>query len=239
MNTFLIYFNGQPMRGMYFMKSIVFSFKKRYLFRRSKGISPSDVRFFIRRYSVVLIFVSAFLTGLVFGSIYASKADKQMLDSLDFLFTTNLDARLGQNAVSTFCACFASDFIFLTVVFLLGLAPWGIPFLPFVSAFKGFGTGLTAAYLIITYSLKGAGFYLLVVLPGTFLFCLALVKLSAYAFEISKQMFFSLIGQSHQTNSLKNEVIDFCSRSVSALFQVLKAYCRGRLATRGTAELSA
>ena len=27
------------------MKSIVFSFKKRYLFRRSKGISPSDVRF--------------------------------------------------------------------------------------------------------------------------------------------------------------------------------------------------
>ena len=59
MNTFLIYFNGQPMRGMYFMKSIVFSFKKRYLFRRSKGISPSDVRFFIRRYSVVLIFVSA------------------------------------------------------------------------------------------------------------------------------------------------------------------------------------
>ena len=188
MNTFLIYFNGQPMRGMYFMKSIVFSFKKRYLFRRSKGISPSDVRFFIRRYSVVLIFVSAFL-----------------------------DARLGQNAVSTFCACFASDFIFLTVVFLLGLAPWGIPFLPFVSAFKGFGTGLTAAYLIITYSLKGAGFYLLVVLPGTFLFCLALVKLSAYAFEISKQMFFSLIGHSHQTNSLKNEVIDFCSRSVSAL----------------------
>ncbi|MDO5579253.1 MAG: stage II sporulation protein M, partial [Ruminococcus sp.] len=101
--------------------------------------------------------------------------------------------------------------------FLLGLAPWGIPFLPFVSAFKGFGTGLTAAYLIITYSLKGAGFYLLVVLPGTFLFCLALVKLSAYAFEISKQMFFSLIGHSHQTNSLKNEVIDFCSQSVSAL----------------------
>lgn len=217
MNTFLIYFNGQLMRGMYFMKSIVFSFKKRYLFRRSKGISPSDVRFFIRRYSVVLIFVSAFLTGLVFGSIYASKADKQMLDSLDFLFTTNLDARLGQNAVSTFCACFASDFIFLTVVFLLGLAPWGIPFLPFVSAFKGFGTGLTAAYLIVTYSLKGAGFYLLIVLPGTFLFCLALVKLSAYAFEISKQMFFSLIGHSHQTKSLKNEVIDFCSRSVSAL----------------------
>lgn len=154
MNTFLIYFNGQPMRGMYFMKSIVFSFKKRYLFRRSKGISPSDVRFFIRRYSVVLIFVSAFLTGLVFGSIYASKADKQMLDSLDFLFTTNLDARLGQNAVSTFCACFASDFIFLTVVFLLGLAPWGIPFCRLFQHLKALEQDLLRHILLLHIHLK-------------------------------------------------------------------------------------
>ena len=225
---FLIYFNGQPTRGMYFMKSIVFSFKKRYFFRRPKGISPSDVRYFIRRYAVELIFVSAFLAGLVFGSIYASKADFQMLNSLDFLFTTNLDARLAQNAVGTFCACFASDFMFLSVVFLLGLAPWGIPFLPFVSAFKGFGTGLTAAYLMVTYSFKGAGFYLLVVLPGTFLFSLALVKLSASAFVISKQMFFSLIGHSHQVNSLKNEVMDYCSKSVSAL---IMTFCSALLDT--------
>ena len=210
------------------MKSIVFYFKKRYFFRRPKGISPSDVRYFIRRYAVELIFVAAFLAGLVFGSIYASKADAQMLNSLDFLFTTNLDARLGQNAVSTFSACFASDFMFLAVVFLLGLAPWGIPFLPLVSAFKGFGTGLTAAYLMITYSFKGAGFYLLVVLPGTFLFCLALVKLSASAFAISKQMFFSLIGHSHQTNSLKNEVIYYCSRAVSAL---IMTFCSALLDT--------
>ncbi len=197
------------------MKSIVFSFKKRYLFRRSKGISPSDVRFFIRRYSVVLIFVSAFLTGLVFGSIYASKADKQMLDSLDFLFTTNLDARLGQIMPSAHFAPALHLILYFSRLYSCTCTV--ALFLLFVSAFKGFGTGLTAAYLIITYSLKGAGFYLLVVLPGTFLFCLALVKLSAYAFEISKQMFFSLIGHSHQTNSLKNEVIDFCSRSVSAL----------------------
>ena len=201
------------------MKGFIFSIKEKTdLIRTGRfSLTTQDIKYYIKRYGIYIMFISMLIVGLACGTVYAMSADKEMLASLDFLFFTNLDARLSQNVINTFCACFASDFIFLTVVFLLGLAPWGIPFLPFVSAFKGFGTGLTAAYLIITYSLKGAGFYLLVVLPGTFLFCLALVKLSAYAFEISKQMFFSLIGHSHQTNSLKNEVIDFCSRSVSAL----------------------
>lgn len=202
-----------------FVKGFIFSIKEKTdLIRTGRfSLTTQDIKYYIKRYGIYILFISMLIVGLACGTVYAMSADKEMLASLDFLFFTNLDARLSQNVINTFCACFASDFIFLTVVFLLGLAPWGIPFLPFVSAFKGFGTGLTAAYLIITYSLKGAGFYLLVVLPGTFLFCLALVKLSAYAFEISKQMFFSLIGHSHQTNSLKNEVIDFCSRSVSAL----------------------
>ena len=201
------------------MKGFIFSIKEKTdLIRTGRfSLTTQDIKYYIKRYGIYILFISMLIVGLACGTVYAMSADKEMLASLDFLFFTNLDARLSQNVINTFCACFASDFIFLAVVFLLGLAPWGIPFLPFVSAFKGFGTGLTAAYLIITYSLKGAGFYLLVVLPGTFLFCLALVKLSAYAFEISKQMFFSLIGHSHQTNSLKNEVIDFCSRSVSAL----------------------
>ena len=202
-----------------FVKGFIFSIKEKTdLIRTGRfSLTTQDIKYYIKRYGIYILFISMLIVGLACGTVYAMSADKEMLASLDFLFFTNLDARLSQNVINTFCACFASDIILLTFVFILGLATWGIPFLPFVSAFKGFGTGLTAAYLIIPYSLKGAGFYLLVVLPGTFLFCLALVKLSAYAFEISKQMFFSLIGHSHQTNSLKNEVIDFCSRSVSAL----------------------
>lgn len=201
------------------MKGFIFSIKEKTdLIRTGRfSLTTQDIKYYIKRYGIYILFISMLIVGLACGTVYAMSADKEMLASLDFLFFTNLDARLSQNVINTFCACFASDFMFLAVVFLLGLAPWGIPFLPLVSAFKGFGTGLTAAYLMITYSFKGAGFYLLVVLPGTFLFCLALVKLSASAFAISKQMFFSLIGHSHQTNSLKNEVIDFCSRSVSAL----------------------
>lgn len=201
------------------MKSVVFSFKKSNLSggRNLKPFNLSDIRYFFKRYGIRVAFIILFLAGLTAGSVYADNADSQMLSSLDFLFTTNLDARLEQNTIGIFCACFASDFIFLLSVFLLGLAPWGIIFMPLVILFKGFGTGLTAGYLLITYSLKGAGFYLLVLLPGTFLFCLALVLLLSSAFSFSKHMLSSLISRNEPKNPLRLGMLDFCSRSVTAL----------------------
>lgn len=157
------------------------------------------------------------LIGLAFGSVYSTIAEKSFVTSLDFLFSTNLEARLSQNAVGTFCACFASDFIFLFAVFLAGLAPWGIPVLPFLLLFKGFGIGLTAGYLFISHSLKGIGFYLLVLLPGTFLFCMSLVIFSSSAFFISKQMFLHTISRDVREAPLYNSVVRFASCGISCL----------------------
>lgn len=207
------------------MRSLVFSFKK----RRHNGsrhivrFSAADFRCFLHRYGIRLIGALLLIFGLAAGSLYADNADSSMLFSLDFLFTTNLEARLSNNIVNTFCACFASDFIFLFSVFLLGLAPWGILLMPAVALFKGFGTGLTAGYLFITYGLKGAGFYLLVLLPGTFLFCLALVTLMSYSFVFSKNMFGILISRSSKPAPVWGNLLDFCSRSVSALLMTFFA----------------
>ncbi len=206
------------------MKSLVFSFKRTAPLRAGrKRISFGDVRYFIRRYGVHTAFVIILMSGLLGGAIYAGRADAVLLDSIDFLFTTNLDVRLEQNAFDTFCACFASDFIFLASVFLLGLAPWGIPVLPFVILFKGFGTGLTAGWLISVYAIKGAGFYLLVLLPGTFLFCLALIILSAFSFGFSKKMFLITAGKSNKECNLHKESVIYCSRSMTALIMTFCA----------------
>ena len=199
------------------MKSIVFSFKKRYLFRRSKGISPSDVRFFIRRYSVVLIFVSAFLIGLVFGSIYASKPISKCLIPLIFC----LLQILMRGSVRMPSAHFVPA-LHLILYFSRLYSSWDLHrgeyrFCRLFQHLKALEQDLLRHILLLHIHLKEQVFICSLCCREHFLFCLALVKLSAYAFEISKQMFFSLIGHSHQTNSLKNEVIDFCSRSVSAL----------------------
>lgn len=206
------------------MKSVVFSFKKSDFFRNRRfSLGKLDYRYFFKRYGLHTIVVVLLLAGLLFGAVYAKNADSQLLDSLDFLFTTNLDNRLEQNALGTFCACFASDFIFLSVIFILGLAPWGIPALPLVIFFKGFGTGITAGYLIYTYALKGAGFYLLILLPGTFLFCLALISISVCSYKFSKQMFSFVASRKSQEISVHSEAVRYCSSSMSALIMTFLA----------------
>lgn len=207
------------------MKSMIFSFKRNNKLGR-KGIRRltfSDIRYFFKRYGIRFMFTSVLLIGLALGSVYAQSSDSSLLNSLDFLFTTNLDARLAQNAAGTFCACFASDFIFLFSVFLLGLTPWGVFILPFTTLFKGFGTGLTAGYLVAVKQLGGIGFYLLVLLPGTFLFCIALVMFSTSSFMLSKDMFVYTFGKYPPNHSLRSKAVYFCSRFMFALIMTFCA----------------
>ena len=200
------------------MKGVVFSFKNSQNgFKKANRLRLSDVRYAVKRYGIRLMFVLILLTGLVYGSVYAKNADVEMLNSLDFLFTTNLEARLSQNFLETFCACFASDFIFLFTVFLLGFTPWGIPVIAFEVLFKGFGTGLTAGYLCLTGSLKGLGFYLLVLLPGTFIFCISFILFSSSAFNFSKKMFLNVISKEKTVQTKRQASLVFCSRMMSSL----------------------
>ena len=152
-----------------------------------------DFKSIIRRHGITLLLAALLLTGLVLGAVYSKSADKNTLRTLDFLFTTNLESRLSQGAFGTFCACFASDFLFLLSVYLLGIAAWGIPFIAVLLCFKGFGTGVTAGWLCVSHGLSGAGFYLLVLLPGTFIFCAVLIGFSARAFAFSKHAFFRVL----------------------------------------------
>ncbi len=211
------------------MKSVIFSFKQSgNKINRRPLLRLPDIKYFIRRYGKHMVFVLILLAGLAVGTVYARNADSQLLNSLDFLFTTNLDVRLEQNAAGTFCACFASDFIFLLAVFLCGFAPWGVIVLPLIVFFRGLGTGITAGYLISVYSLKGAGFYLLVLLPGTFVFCLALVIISVYSFGFSKRMFSFVISRSASAVAIYSDTIRYCSHSMSAL---IMTFCASLLDT--------
>ncbi len=185
--------------------------------RRFPRLPAPDFRYIFRRYGITLIFVLLILAGMVLGALYSRSADTKALESLDFLFTTNLGSRLSQSAIGTFCACFASDFIFLVCAFLFGTAPWGLPF-EFASVmFKGFGIGVTAAYLYISHGLSGVGFYLLVLLPGTFLFCMALAVFSASAFEFSKRMFVMTACRAVPLSSAREGLLRLGSKFLTAL----------------------
>lgn len=177
------------------MKGVVLSLPARGRRRHVKGDFSFYV--FLKRNLTTILFTLVFAAGFVWGAMVSLKADEGFLGKMDFLFTTNLDSRLSMGALSSFAAHFASNFIFFAACALCGLSPWGVGVLPFVLAFKGFGTGLSAVYLISTYGLKGIGFYIVVVLPGAFICSMALifmcsecsrtsVKLARYVFSDSE-----------------------------------------------------
>ena len=201
------------------MKGIVLSFSRPKRFTGlNRKISVPDFRYIIKRYGVKLLFTLMILLGMILGALYARSAQSEALNSLDFLFTTNLEARLSQSAIGTFCACFASDFIFLLSAYLLGAAAWGLPFLLALVCFKGFGTGVTAGYLCLSHGMSGAGFYLLVLLPGTFLFCAALIGFAADALRFSRHAFSYTLSKQIPAASLRESLLRFTMRFFSALF---------------------
>lgn len=201
------------------MKGFVFSFTP----GRERSKKPRSIRKFtditqiVRRYGSVMLFTLMFAAGMLLGSITAGDAAPQLLNDLDFLFTTNLNSRLSQPMFATFAASFASNFIFLLFVFLCGLAPWGMVAMPFAPAFKGFGTGLSAGYLFITYGFKGVGFYLLVILGGTFLFCFALIIQCVQAHYLSCKLSRNIFAGSDSVQPISVFVRSYLLRSLYML----------------------
>lgn len=184
---------------------------------RRRRLRLPPLRPLLRRHGVALLMAALLLTGLLLGAAYARSADAQTLRSLDFLFTTNLETRLSKGVFGTFCACFASDFLFLFSAYLLGVAAWGIPFLPLLSCFKGFGVGVTAGFLCLSHGLDGAAFYLLVLLPGSFWFSAVLVCFTAEAFRFSRGAFRHTFGKHAPVSSLRDALLRYSARFLSAL----------------------
>ncbi len=160
------------------MKSIVFSLKHReydFLHGFSRNRRLFSLKKFISYYAVHLAFFLIFVVGIVLGSFSVKNATSDFLKNLDFLFVTNLSARLDLSAFSIFCSSLASNFIFIFIAFLLAFSAWGTFALPLLCVFKGYGVGISSAYLFWQYSVTGIGFYILVILPGTVLFLFAFI----------------------------------------------------------------
>lgn len=179
------------------MKGVILSLPARNKQKSSSRDFSAEA--FVKKNLSSILFTLCYTVGVVWGACISVGAEDEFLSRMDFLFTTNLDTRLSMGMFSCFAAHFASNFIFFAAAVLCGLSIWGVGVLPFVVAFKGFGTGLTAGYLISAYGLKGIGFYIAVVLPGAFVFSLALVFMSSDCSLMSIRLARSLFSKNRST----------------------------------------
>ena len=137
---------------------------------------------------LVSLLVLFLLVGMTMGSICAKFADNDFIDSLDFLFASNLKTRAEQAMVDTFVASFTSSFVFTAALILMGLSAWGIFLIPFVSFFRGFGLGLIAGFLYSSYGFKGILFHILVLLPGIFVSSIGIIIESRESLNLSAKI---------------------------------------------------
>lgn len=166
------------------MKGIVFTVKHRHSFPKLARHSR-DIKTFISKNILKIVLLFIIFIGVYVGAVSSKSIENETRNIFDFLFITNLSTRKDMSAFSVFCSCFTADFIFLIAVFILAFSVFGILFVPMAIAFKGFGIGLCASYVIGRYALSGIGFFIMCILPGAVLFLLTLVFLSDESINLS------------------------------------------------------
>ena len=168
------------------MKGFVFRFgAKRAARLPSARRAALSVRGFIRRRGAQSFFAVLFFMGLAVGAACGGSFDDDILDRLDYLFVTNISARLSMSAFGIFSSCFVSYFVFIFALFLFALSAWGFVCAPLLSVFKGFSVGISSAFIFAEYRASGIGFYILVVLPGAVMFLFTLIRYSRESFRLS------------------------------------------------------
>ncbi len=198
------------------MKGIVFNVRRNL--RLPKLSKPKiSLKEFVSKKGAEVFLILTFLFGLIIGAMSSRSADTELIERLDFLFSTNLHTRAELSSFEIFVSCFGSDFIFLLAVFLMGLSVWGSITLPFVILFKGFSVGLSSALIFSLYRASGIGFYILVLLPGIVMFLLALIYYSKESFSLSMRYIRLSIFGSVKEPYLSKYLKRFFIRSLMAL----------------------
>ena len=142
----------------------------------------------VRANTAAIFLALCFLVGMIAGAIVTRSVAPSILDKMDFLFYSNFQERATQPAFSVFSASFASSFLFVLVCFLCGLSLWGVFAVPAVLFFRGLGLGLTSGYLYAAHGFHGVIFHFLVILPGAFVCCLALVLAGRESMRFSRRI---------------------------------------------------
>lgn len=148
---------------------------KRIFYFIKRNCNTQNLITVIKQNKLVSLFIFFLLIGMIFGALSAKNASDSVIESLDFLFASNFKNRDSQPMLTTFIVSLNSLFIFVFLIFLLGLCMFGIVVIPASLFFRGFGLGITAGFLYSMYGVKGILFHLIVILPGVFLSSIAIV----------------------------------------------------------------
>lgn len=170
----------------------------------------------LKKYGLSVLFAFIILLGVIAGTAAASGIDMDIMGNLEFLMFTEAGGDNANGSLQVFSSAFAVNFIYLTVIFLVGLSPWGMGVIPFVCLFKGFETGLMASYLGVTYE-WGMTYYFLIIAPGIFVFAISMIIQSGYGVRMSSALGKFMFTAQQDSGWIKDNIKTYMYRSGSMM----------------------
>ena len=138
---------------------------------------------------IYLFFISIILISIIFGFFFyfiISDSNKELVINTQKDFFINLN---NIKYLSSFLNSIFSNFIYIFLIFILGLSVVGILFIFGILIFKSFILGFSVSSLIGTFGFKGIIISFLYLFPHQVLFLIILLLMSYYGCSFSIKLF--------------------------------------------------
>lgn len=154
-------------------------------FEKSK---KSSLKNFLAQNKLLVFLSTCLLLGVFCGSMLVKVADENTLNSINILFSRDIQERATKSSLEIFITSLSSTAFFLVISFFMGLSLHGFALVPLVPFSRGLCIGMSEVYLYSSYGLKGLGLHSLVFLPGLFISSLAILLSTQEAFRMSNKL---------------------------------------------------
>lgn len=158
---------------------------------KSNNLSKDFGQFFlsIKDSWRIILLTSLFICGLIIGA-YAIKSNNSLFsEQINEVVKSAIIKKGSSVFIKNLIDSFFTSLAFLTITFGLGLCAVGIPAITLIPLIKGFGIGITGAYIYLNYSIKGVCYCLFVFFPAQILISSILIFACNESFYMSEDMF--------------------------------------------------
>jgi len=135
-------------------------------------------------YFTALLLLAALLAGLVFGALSVNRIDKEKAAEI-YETVNGAITGGGQSFQSVFAASLRQNFIWLVVIWFLGLSAAGFVPIFICAALRGASVGFTVGFLVRFYRARGFFASFFAVLPHTLLTLASVLLISFFAVRLS------------------------------------------------------
>lgn len=156
---------------------------------------------FISNNKTLVVLMISLILGIISGSFLLKNADESTKNYINILFLNNFKPEIKISPWSVFVSSVSSTFIFIIMVFFMGLSAWGFVLIPFIPVLRGLCIGFCEGYLYSSFGMKGLIFHLIVLFPGIILSSLAIILMSKEAMKISYDISSTIFLDEHKKDN--------------------------------------